>query len=133
MDELLHPTIEDFDTIVGASTVIHGRIVTDRGLRIDGVVIGDVEAQQGSQISVALGPTGRIDGDVHAHRVLNAGCVNGNIYANERVELRPGAIVNGDITYGQLGLESGATISGLMISKTGEEPVGSYDSSMLVR
>lgn len=133
VDELLHPTIEDFDTIVGPSTVIHGRIVTDTGLRIDGVVIGDVEAQQGSQISVALGKTGKIDGDVHAYRVLIAGCVNGNIYANERVELRSGAVVNGDITYGQLGLESGATISGLLISKTGEEPVGSYDSSMLVR
>ena len=133
-DKLLHPTIEDFDTIVGASTVIHGRIVTDTGLRIDGTVIGDIEAQhEGGQISVALGKTGRVEGDVHAHRVLIAGCVDGNIYASERVELHSGARVNGDVTYGQLGIESGATISGLMIARSGEDPVGSYDDSMLVR
>ena len=133
VDELLHPTIEDFDTIVGIGTVIHGRVVTDTGLRIDGTIIGDVEAHRDGQISVALGKTGRVEGDIHAHRVLIAGCVEGNIYASERVELHSGARVSGDVTYGQLGIESGATISGLMISKTGEDPVGSYDSSMLVR
>jgi cytoskeletal protein CcmA (bactofilin family) len=133
VDELLHPTIEDFDTIVGATTVIHGRIVTNTGLRIDGTVIGDIEAQAEGKISVALGKTGKVEGDIHAHRVLIAGNVEGNIYASERVELHSGARVNGDVTYGQLGIESGATISGLMISKTGEDPVGNYDSSMLVR
>lgn len=133
VDELLHPTIEDFDTIVGASTVIHGRIVTDTGLRIDGTVIGDIEAQANGKISVALGKTGKVEGDIHAYRVLIAGYVEGNIYASERVELHAGAKVNGDVTYGQLGIESGASISGLMISKTGEDPVGHYDPSMLVR
>lgn len=133
VNELLHPTIEDFDTIVGASTVIHGRIVTDTGLRIDGTVIGDIEAQSNGKISVALGKTGKVEGDIHAYRVLIAGCVGGNIYASERVELHAGAKVNGDVTYGQLGIESGASISGLMISKTGETPVGKYDPGMLVR
>ncbi|OYY58070.1 MAG: hypothetical protein B7Y05_14365 [Polynucleobacter sp. 24-46-87] len=131
-EQLLHPTIEDFETIVGPSTIIHGRIVTKTGLRIDGTVIGDIETQEGYEISVALGRSGKVEGDVHAYRVLIAGAVDGNIYASERVELHAGAIVKGDVTYGQLGIESGASITGLMISKTGEEPVGLYDASMLV-
>jgi cytoskeletal protein CcmA (bactofilin family) len=131
-EKLLHPTIEDFGTIIGAASTIHGRIVTSTDLRIDGTVIGDIEAQHGHQLSVALGKTGRVEGDIHAYRVLIAGYVEGNIYASERVELRTGAKVNGDVLYGQLGMESGATITGLMISKTGEKPVGPHDPSMLV-
>ncbi|MBU3602596.1 polymer-forming cytoskeletal protein [Polynucleobacter sp. AM-25C3] len=129
---LLHPTIESFDTIIGPSTTIHGRVVADTGLRIDGEVIGDIEAQQNGGISVALGKTGRVQGDIHAFRVLIAGQVDGHIYATERVELHAGAKVTGDVTYGQLGIEEGASISGLMISKSGESPVGAYDPSMLV-
>lgn len=129
---LLHPTIESFDTIIGPSTTIHGRLVADTGLRIDGTVVGDIEAHQDGGISVALGKTGHVQGDIHAFRVLIAGRVDGNVYASERVELHGGAKVNGDVSFGQLAIESGATISGLMISKSGKSPVGAYDPSMLV-
>jgi cytoskeletal protein CcmA (bactofilin family) len=129
---LLHPTIEAFDTIIGPSTTIHGRLVADTGLRIDGTVVGDIEAHQDGGISVALGKSGRVQGDIHAFRVLIAGHVDGNIYASERVELHAGATVNGDVSFAQLGIETGATISGLMISKSGNSPVGAYDPSMLV-
>ena len=128
----LQLTVESFDTIIGQSTTVHGRVVAETGLRIDGTVIGDIEALDNSGISIALGRTGRVQGDIHASRVLIAGQVDGNIYASERVELHAGAKVNGDVTYGQLGIEEGATISGLMISKSGEEPVGPHEPSMLV-
>ena len=118
----LQLTVESFDTVIGKSTTIHGRVVADTGLRIDGTVIGDIEAHHASGISIALGRTGRVLGDIHADRVLIAGQVDGNIYASERVELHAGAVVNGDVTYDQLGIEEGATISGLMISKSGREP-----------
>ena len=128
----LQLTVESFDTIIGQSTTVHGRVVAETGLRIDGTVIGDIEALDNSGISIALGRTGRVQGDIHASRVLIAGQVDGNIYASERVELHAGAKVHGDVTYGQLGIEEGAMISGLMISKSGEEPVGPHESSMLV-
>jgi cytoskeletal protein CcmA (bactofilin family) len=129
---LVHSTMELFDTIVGTSTTIHGRIVTNAGLRIDGEVIGGVEAHNNEGISVALGKTGHVQGDIYACRVLLAGKVDGNIYATEQVQLHAGAVVNGNVTYGQLVIDSKAKISGLMISKSGECPVGPYDQSMLV-
>jgi cytoskeletal protein CcmA (bactofilin family) len=128
----LQLTVESFDTVIGKSTTIHGRVVAETGLRIDGTVIGDIEAHHASGISIALGRTGRVLGDIHADRVLIAGQVDGNIYASERVELHAGARVNGDVTYDQLGIEEGATISGLMISKSGQEPIGPHEPSMLV-
>lgn len=128
----LQLTVESFDTVIGKSTTVHGRVVADTGLRIDGTVIGDIEAHHASGISIALGRTGKVFGDIHADRVLIAGQVDGNIYASERVELHAGARVNGDVTYDQLGIEEGAVISGLMISKSGREPNGPHEPSMLV-
>ena len=49
-----------------------------------------------------------------------AGKVEGNIYATERVELHDGAEVRGDITYGQIGIEPGAKLFGLMIARAAE-------------
>lgn len=117
---LLEPTIENFETIIGEATEVHGRIVTDKGLRVDGKVIGNIEAQPNKEVSVALGKTGFVLGDIYAYRVLVAGIVEGNIYATERVELHSGAEVRGDVTYGQLGIEHGAKLNGLMIARSAE-------------
>ena len=129
--KFLQPTMESFETIVGPATEVHGRIVANESLRIDGRVVGNIESRQGKNVSIALGRTGMVQGDINAFRVLVAGRVEGNIYATERVELHEGAEVRGDITYGQLGIEHGAKLNGLMISKSGEEPEGATDSTAI--
>jgi cytoskeletal protein CcmA (bactofilin family) len=47
------------------------------------------------------------------------------------VELHEGAEVRGDITYGQLGIEHGAKLNGLMISKSSEETESATDSTAI--
>jgi cytoskeletal protein CcmA (bactofilin family) len=129
--KFLQPTMESFETIVGPATEVHGRIVANESLRIDGRVIGNIESRQGKNVSIALGRTGMVQGDINAFRVLVAGRVEGNIYATERVELHEGAEVRGDITYGQLGIEHGAKLNGLMISKSSEETESATDSTAI--
>ena len=103
--------------MVGEHAEIHGRLVTSESLRIDGKLIGNVEAAQENKVSIALGKTGYIQGDIYAYRVFIAGKVDGNIYCTERVELHDGAIVNGDISYEQIAIEPGAKLNGLMICR----------------
>ena len=129
--KFLQPTMESFETIVGPATELHGRLVANESMRIDGRIIGNIEARQGKDVSIALGRSGFVQGDIYAFRVLIAGRVEGNVYATERVELHEGAEVRGDITYGQLGIEHGAKLNGLMISRNGEEPDGQIDSSAI--
>ena len=43
----LEKTVESFETIIGASTEVHGRILIEESVRIDGSVIGNIEARQG--------------------------------------------------------------------------------------
>ena len=113
--KFLQPTMESFETIIGPATEVHGRLVANESLRIDGRVIGNIEARQGKSVSIALGRTGAVQGDIFAFRVLVAGKVEGNIYATERVEFHQTAQVRGDVTYGSIGIEHGARVIGLVI------------------
>ena len=104
---LLKPELESFDTIIDKTTTIHGRLSIEGSIRVDGTVMGNIECTNASEdenITVAIGVTGKINGDIRAYRVLVAGKVEGNIYASENVEIHDSAVVVGDITYNQLGI-----------------------------
>jgi cytoskeletal protein CcmA (bactofilin family) len=114
---------ESFDTLIGTGTRIEGRMVVNKSIRLDGTIEGSIESSSETQVTVAIGHTGLVHGDVRAHRVLVNGQVDGNIYAREKCELHETSKVKGDIHYGLLGIEHGAEILGLMVKKieaTGE-------------
>jgi cytoskeletal protein CcmA (bactofilin family) len=111
----LLPTQEKFDTLIGATTEIYGRLVLLDSVRIDGKVIGNIETAKEKKVTVAIGRSGEVSGDITAHRVMVAGKVEGNIYANERAEFHKDSEVRGDITYGTIGVEHGAKLLGLVI------------------
>jgi cytoskeletal protein CcmA (bactofilin family) len=116
-------SLESFDTLIGAATKIQGRMVVNKSIRLDGTIEGSIESSNETQVTVAIGHTGLVHGDVRAHRVLVNGQVDGNIYAREKCELHETSKVKGDIHYGLLGIEHGAEILGLMVKKieaTGE-------------
>jgi cytoskeletal protein CcmA (bactofilin family) len=109
--------------LIGAATRIEGRMVVNKSIRLDGTIEGSIESSTDTQVTVAIGHTGMVHGDVRAHRVLVNGQVDGNIYAREKCELHETSRVKGDIHYGLLGIEHGAEILGLMVKKieaTGE-------------
>lgn len=122
---------ESFGTIIDEFTEVHGRLVSSTSLRIDGKVIGNVEASQDNNVSIAIGKSGFVQGDIYAYRIFVAGKVTGNIYCAERVELHDGAEVTGDVTYGQIGVEAGAKLNGMMIYRCKEANPDLQDSSQV--
>lgn len=117
---------ESFDTLIGTATRIEGRMVVNKSIRLDGTIEGSIESSNENQVTVAIGHTGLVHGDVRAHRVLVNGQVDGNIYAREKCELLETSKVKGDIHYGLLGIEHGAEILGLMVKKI--EATGAVES-----
>lgn len=111
---------EQFDTLIGQSTQVMGRIVLGASIRIDGKVTGNIESLDGQKVTVAVGSTGEIIGDISAHRVVLAGKVEGNVHAFERVEFFRDAVIQGDVTYGSIGVEHGARLLGQMIHRPSE-------------
>ena len=112
---ILLPTNERFDTLIGKTSEIYGRMVVGESLRIDGKVVGNIESEENSKVTVAVGEDGEVIGDIFAYRVMIAGKVEGNIYATERVEFHQTAHVRGDVTYGSIVIEHGARVIGLVI------------------
>lgn len=106
---------EKFDTLIGRHAEIQGTLRLQESVRIDGKVIGNIEAPKDSAISVVIGPSGEILGEVVASRIIVAGQVSGNIHAFERVELMAGALVQGDIKYASIAVEHGARLLGLLL------------------
>jgi cytoskeletal protein CcmA (bactofilin family) len=106
---------EKFDTLIGRNAEIHGCLKLNESVRIDGKVVGNIEALKDAAISVVIGPTGEIQGDVVASRIIVAGKVSGNLHGFERVELMASALVQGDIKYASMAVEHGARLLGLML------------------
>ena len=106
---------EKFDTLIGRHAEIHGCLRLQESVRIDGKVVGNIEAPKDSAISVVIGPMGEILGDVMASRIIVAGKVAGNIHAYERGELMSSALVQGDIKYASIAVEHGAKLLGLLL------------------
>jgi cytoskeletal protein CcmA (bactofilin family) len=110
---------EKFDTLIGRHAEIHGHLVFQESVRIDGTVIGDLQAADGHDVSVVVGPTGVIHGNVVARRVIVSGRIEGNVHAHELVELHASAVVQGDINYKSIAVEHGSRLQGLLLQMDG--------------
>ena len=116
---------EKFDSFIGPHAEVHGCLKLHESVRIDGKVVGNIEAPKDAAISVVIGPDAEILGDVVASRIIVAGKVSGNLHGFERVELMASALVQGDIKYTSMAVEHGARLLGLMLQvEAHEESVG---------
>jgi cytoskeletal protein CcmA (bactofilin family) len=111
------PLIETFGSLVGESTEIHGRMVLKESIRIDGKVFGNIEASNGLNVAVTIGPNGEVHGDISAYRIEVAGKVDGNVNATGTADLRATSEVIGDISYGFISVHPGANLKGIVIRK----------------
>ena len=110
-------SMERIETVIGPGTTVNGGLMLIDSVRIDGKVIGDIQASQSNRATVAIGPTGEVVGHISAFRVIVAGKVEGNIAALERVELSHDCLVQGDISYSSINVQHGARLQGLVIQK----------------
>src|ERR1700752_441317 len=86
-----------------------GRISGQADLRIDGKVEGPI-ALQGHRLTV--GPTGQLNSEVTANEVVVQGKVTGNLRARDRIEIKNGGSVSGDIHTCRISIEDGADFRG---------------------
>ena len=104
-----------------------GQVVTDGGIQIEDTVRGDIHTvRQGGDVTVSpdSGPGVDVEGDIHSQQgvVLNPAQMEGNIYADERVEIHDtgrSPEVDGDIhTDGVVDLST-VTVTGEVYANEG--------------
>jgi cytoskeletal protein CcmA (bactofilin family) len=94
---------------IGKSVVIKGELNGSEDLTIEGHVEGKIELKDNV---LTIGPNGRIKAAVFSKAVIVLGEVNGNIAASEKVDIRDGGSVDGDIVSPKVAIAEGAHFRG---------------------
>ena len=94
---------------IGKSVVIKGELNGSEDLTIEGQVEGKIELKDHV---LTIGPNGKIKAQVFAKAVIVLGEVNGNVTASEKVDIRDGGSVDGDIIAPRVAIADGAHFRG---------------------
>jgi cytoskeletal protein CcmA (bactofilin family) len=105
------------DTLVGRNSRITGDLRFKGGLHVDGEIQGNVSAEEGSESMLSLSQHGVIRGEVRVPLIVINGTVEGDVYAEKRLELGPEARITGDVYYNLVEIAVGATVNGKMVHK----------------
>jgi cytoskeletal protein CcmA (bactofilin family) len=109
-------------SLIAEGTAITGDIKFTEGLRIDGKVVGSVEADAEQPSILVISEAAVVEGgSVRADHVIINGSVKGPVHATELLELQPKARIEGDVKYRMLEMHQGAIISGHLQPIEGEE------------
>lgn len=108
------------DSLIGATTRIEGNIIFSGGLRVDGMVRGNVAALADQPSTLVVSSDARIDGEVQAAHIVVNGCINGPVNGTETLELQAGSKVKGDVHYKTLEIHQGAVVEGRLVHHAGE-------------
>ena len=116
---------------IGKSVVIKGELSGSEDLTIEGQVEGKIELKDHL---LTIGPNGRIKAQVFAKTVIVLGEVNGNVSASEKVEIRDGGSVDGDIISPRVAIAEGAHFRGSVdMQKKGGSASASTSASSSVK
>jgi cytoskeletal protein CcmA (bactofilin family) len=100
--------------IIGPGTSVQGDLVSEGDIRIDGNIIGNIQARS----RLVIGESSLVTGHIQARHATVSGLVKGNISVLETLLLKPSARIEGDITADKLVIESGAQFNGNCIMTT---------------
>lgn len=103
------------DTLIGQYTHIKGDLSFSGGLRIDGNVVGNINAMGDSESVLTLSELGSVEGEIRVPNLVINGSIIGNVYASEHVELAPKAKIQGNVYYRMLEMVMGAEVNGQLI------------------
>ena len=108
------------DTLIGQGTVIDGDLVFSGGLHVDGKIIGNVMAEEGSDAMLILSEFGSIEGEVKVPNMVLNGEIIGDVFGSERVELAAKSRINGSVYYNLIEMAIGAEVNGGLVHESRE-------------
>lgn len=109
------------DSLIGQQTETVGDVRFSGGLHVDGIVRGNVSAEDDSRSVLTVSEHGTIEGDVRVPNIVLNGSVVGDVYARERIELAANARVHGNVYYTLIEMAMGAEVNGNLVHAAEEE------------
>jgi cytoskeletal protein CcmA (bactofilin family) len=111
-------------SLIAEGSQIDGNVRFTDGLRVDGIVVGNVLAGEDVASILVISEIASITGEITADHIIVNGTVKGPIHARKMLELQPKARIEGDVEYAALEMHQGALITGQLrpILLEGEKP-----------
>ena len=109
-------------TLIAANTEVTGDVKFVNQLYINGHVKGNITADADSDATVVVSEEGSVSGEIRVPNVVVNGCVEGNVYAINRMELAQKAEVKGNVYYKLIEMQLGAMVDGQLVH---DESLGS--------
>jgi cytoskeletal protein CcmA (bactofilin family) len=108
----------DVESLIGEHTSFEGTLRTEGPVRLMGAIQGEIE----SKSTIIVEEKARVTARLSAQQVTIAGQVDGQIFCDGRVEIRPTGRVTGEINAGALIVQEGAYFDGSskMASSSGQ-------------
>lgn len=106
--------VEKFTSLISDNVSITGDMEFEGGLKVSGVIKGNVTHKQGTSSLLALSAEGCIEGCVSSHDALIDGTIIGDLAVEHLLELHSNARIRGNISYRQLSMENGAVVDGTL-------------------
>nr|WP_326171820.1 polymer-forming cytoskeletal protein [uncultured Oscillibacter sp.] len=111
------------ETIIAKGTAVSGHLCGGGMLRVEGTIEGAVEITGVVVVTV----TGVVKGPIHADTVYVAGCVEGNVFAKDLLQLEMTGDLNGNIMTASFLIYDGGQLNGCCtMTGAGQEPVFLY-------
>ena len=103
-------------TTVGHGSIMKGDFIHSGNMLLLGHLIGDItqvdEANSENGHTAVIGTTGFLLGNIYSPHAIIIGRIEGSVFARGRVEIYPGAVVIGDVTYSQINVHPDAKVNG---------------------
>ena len=109
--------VDRVEVHVGPTANMHGDLVCDGIVKIDGVYRGSIKTVS----NVIIGEKGRVDAQIEAQNVSVSGQAKGSILANGRLEILSTGRVWADVTVSSFLLDDGGKLHGAL-KMIGTEP-----------
>lgn len=100
--------VKKIETIIGAGTIIEGKIKHETSIRVDGKIYGEVDCSG----DIYVGKEGYIDSTIKGKNLIVAGEVKGDVRTSEKIHIQPDGKVTGNVTTQGLIIEDGGIFNG---------------------
>ncbi len=94
--------------IIGAGTIVEGKLKSQGSIRIDGKFTGEVTTPG----NIAVGPMGEVEGIIAARNITIGGKIKGTVTASEKLVFEGKAVVRAEIRASKLVIDEGALFDG---------------------
>ena len=117
-DDIRHRFGANLKSALSSGTIIEGKFKFDSPVRIDGTLMGEVQASS----LLIVGGDASVDAKVKVGSLVVLGVVKGNIEADELVEVKRGGILEGDVKCARFAIEEGGWFQGKVTPTSEPKP-----------